>query len=157
MYRRMLLAYDGSIEGRTALREGALLAKRCRSEVHLLSVIGAPGVLLADSAFAGALGENENQLKSVFEEAVRRLRSMGLKTGGQLVAGDPVTQICKVAREIRADLVVVGHRRQNLMERWWSGGTKAYLTDQLTCSLLISRNPVSDADFFAALEAEPVA
>jgi nucleotide-binding universal stress UspA family protein len=28
MYRRILLAYDGSIEGRVALREGALLAKR---------------------------------------------------------------------------------------------------------------------------------
>ena len=25
MYKRILLAYDGSIEGRTALREGALL------------------------------------------------------------------------------------------------------------------------------------
>jgi nucleotide-binding universal stress UspA family protein len=27
MYKRILLAYDGSIEGRTALREGALLAR----------------------------------------------------------------------------------------------------------------------------------
>ena len=26
MYKRILLAYDGSVEGRTALREGALLA-----------------------------------------------------------------------------------------------------------------------------------
>ena len=25
MYKRILLAYDGSVEGRTALREGALL------------------------------------------------------------------------------------------------------------------------------------
>ena len=27
MYKRVLLAYDGSLEGRTALREGALLAR----------------------------------------------------------------------------------------------------------------------------------
>jgi len=33
MYKRILLAYDGSIEGRTALREGALLARQCSAEV----------------------------------------------------------------------------------------------------------------------------
>ena len=36
MYKRILLAYDGSVEGRTALREGALLARQCGAEVFLL-------------------------------------------------------------------------------------------------------------------------
>jgi hypothetical protein len=39
MYKRILLAYDGSVEGRTALREGALLARQCGAEVFLLSVV----------------------------------------------------------------------------------------------------------------------
>ena len=39
MYKRILLAYDGSVEGRTALREGALLARQCGAEVFLLSVL----------------------------------------------------------------------------------------------------------------------
>ena len=30
MYKRILLAYDGSVEGRTALREGALLGTAMR-------------------------------------------------------------------------------------------------------------------------------
>ena len=33
MYKRILLAYDGSLEGRTALREGALLARQCGAQV----------------------------------------------------------------------------------------------------------------------------
>ena len=39
MYKRILLAYDGSVEGRTALREGAPLARQCRAKVFLLSVL----------------------------------------------------------------------------------------------------------------------
>ena len=38
MYKRILLAYDGSREGLVALREGALLAKRQGARVFLLSV-----------------------------------------------------------------------------------------------------------------------
>ena len=55
MYRRILLAYDGSVEGRTALREGALLARQCNAEVFLLSVLVDPGaLLLPEAALAGA-------------------------------------------------------------------------------------------------------
>jgi nucleotide-binding universal stress UspA family protein len=39
MYKRVLLAYDGSIEGRRALREGAKLAQLCDAEVFLLAVV----------------------------------------------------------------------------------------------------------------------
>jgi nucleotide-binding universal stress UspA family protein len=55
MYKRILLAYDGSVEGRTALREGALLARQCGAQVFLLSVLVDTGTfLLADVAHAGA-------------------------------------------------------------------------------------------------------
>jgi hypothetical protein len=39
MYRKVMLAYDGSLEGAVALREGAILAKKCGAEVFLLSVV----------------------------------------------------------------------------------------------------------------------
>ena len=45
MYKRILLAYDGSLQGRTALREGALLARQCGAEVFLLSVLVDSGTL----------------------------------------------------------------------------------------------------------------
>ena len=34
MYRKILLAYDGTLEGAIALREGAILAKQCGAEVQ---------------------------------------------------------------------------------------------------------------------------
>jgi len=39
MYGKVLLAYNGSVEGRLALREGAKLAKLCGAEVFLLAVV----------------------------------------------------------------------------------------------------------------------
>jgi nucleotide-binding universal stress UspA family protein len=38
LYKKVLLAYDGSIEGRRALREGARIAQLCSAEVFLLAV-----------------------------------------------------------------------------------------------------------------------
>ncbi len=61
MYKHVLLAYDGSLEGRTALREGALLARQCGAQVFLLAVLVDTGIaLLADVAHAGAFVQMEN-------------------------------------------------------------------------------------------------
>jgi nucleotide-binding universal stress UspA family protein len=147
MYRRILLAYDGSVEGRRALREGALLAKSCGATVCLLSVAGGAGVNLGEGAYAGAASAHQAQVKAIFDEGVERLTALGLPPLAKLVSGDPTEEIRKFASEVRADLVVVGHRRKSLLERWWSGPTGAYLVDQIGCSLLISRNVISDKEF----------
>ena len=39
MYKKILLAYDGSPEYRAALRQGAEIAEFCKAETHLLAVI----------------------------------------------------------------------------------------------------------------------
>jgi nucleotide-binding universal stress UspA family protein len=159
MYRRILLAYDGSTEGRRALREGALLARRCQAEVHLLSVANASGgVLIGEGAFAGALEAQRLQVREIFDEGVRRLAAMGFSAKSRLVDGDPATEIRLYAEEIKADLVVVGHRRKSLLERWWSGSSGAWLSDQLSCSLLISRSDIADDLFEAELaQTQPAA
>ena len=152
MYRRILLAYDGSVEGRAALREGAMLALCCKAQVFLLSVAGGVGVQLAESAHAGVLDEQQAQLRAIFEEGVEKLKRLGFAPVARLVAGDPAEEIRAFASEVGADLVVVGHRRRSLLERWWAGPSGAYLSDRLDCSLLVSRNTISDEVFEAAVD-----
>ena len=55
MYSRILLAYDGSVEGRTALREGAVLARQCGAQVFLLSVLADMGPLLLSEVIVPAV------------------------------------------------------------------------------------------------------
>ncbi len=148
MYKRVLLAYDGTLEGRTALREGALLAKACHAQVFFLSVLkDATGFRLAEGVNPYATTHLNSSESSVFDEGVTRLKQMGLDPVAKMMTGDPAACIGAFAREVAPDLVVVGHRKQGVLSRWWSGSSGAYLCDQVDCSLLIGRTTIDDETF----------
>lgn len=152
MFKRILLAYDGSLEGAVALREGALLAKRTGARVFILSVVpeGA-SVRVVEGIHGGVMAQQLNSYDALLQRAVGRLKEFGFDPVGRLVSGDAAREIGKFAKEVRADLVVVGHRRRAMLERWWSGGSGSYISDHLNCSLLIARNVISDEAFEAEL------
>src|SRR5512143_1570822 len=148
MYKSILLAYDGSIEGVLALREGALLAKTCRAKVVLLSVIpSTTGSAELAQGVGGAISEQIGGYRDLLKQAVTWLKERGFEPIPKLVVGDPAQTIGAVAKEMAADLVVVGHQRKNFLSRWWSGSTNAYLSDHVDCSILIACNPTSDEAF----------
>ena len=154
VYQRILLAYDGSIEGRTALREGALLARRYGAQVFVLSVIReAAGTKLGEGVGGGGVAQQREEYERVLQEGMARLTALGFRASGKLVIGEPAREIAAYAEQVNADLVVVGHRRQTAVGRWWSGPSGAYLSDHIRCSLLVCRNVIDD-DHFAALVAQ---
>lgn len=154
MYRRIVLAFDGAVEGRAALREGALLARRCGAEVFLLSVLAeSSGVSLAEGALVGSAESHMEAYKAVLQEGLARLERLGFAPVGKVVRGEPAREIGEYARQVDADLVVVGHRKRSLLERWWSGSTGAYIVDNLDCSLLVARRVISDEAFEAEIRA----
>ncbi len=148
MYQKIILAFDGSLEARAALREGAILARRYDSTVWLLCVLpDSAGVTMAESLHAGAAEQMFTASTRLVEESVAKLKGFGLKTSGHVLKGDPAPAISAFARKVDADLVVVGHRRRSFLERWWSGPSGAYIVDDIDCSLLVARRPISDAEF----------
>jgi nucleotide-binding universal stress UspA family protein len=160
MYRKVVLAYDGSLEGAVALREGAILAKASNAEVFLLSVVPHVGGLqVAEGVHSGAVAHELERYREVLDRGVDRLKKLGFDPASKLAVGDPARVIGEYARDVGADLVVVGHRKRNLLERWWSGTAGAYISDYIGCSLLIARNAVSDSAFDQMLttKAEPAA
>ncbi len=153
MYTRILLAYDGSREGIIALREGALLAKRCGAQVFLLSVLPASsGLQMAEGVYPGAVNQQIESYKALLARGVAVLKKLGLEPEAKLVVGEPAPQIGAFAKEIGADLVVLGHQRQSLMQRWWSGANGGYVSEHVGCSLLIGRKTISDEAFEAELQ-----
>src|SRR5262249_11670884 len=144
MYKRILLSYDGTMEGLRALREGAVLAKSCSAqEVFLLSVVPVTaGVLMAESGNCGVMAAQNEEYKALLKRAVERLKQMGIEPKARLVQGEPTPTIAAVAKEIGADLVVVGHSNEGFLSRWWSGSKQDYLSDHVNCSIVIARNPM---------------
>ena len=55
MYRKIVLAFDGSEEGARALREGALLARACGAKVVLLSVVPETGGFVMAEGIQGGV------------------------------------------------------------------------------------------------------
>ena len=139
MYRKVLLCYDGSAEGRKALREGAEIAYATGAEAHLLAICRS---LISSSVPEGITPElvacEEDAARSLLEEGVRKLNEHGVKAQGSLVFGDPIVHIPRFAASIGADLVVVGHRQRGRLARWWSDSQEHTLLDRLTCSILVA-------------------
>jgi nucleotide-binding universal stress UspA family protein len=144
MYRKILLAYDGTKAGRVALRQGADLAKSCNASVFLLAVVDLPtGMLMAESAAPSGLPETQRlEFEHILEEGVARLKERELEVEYRLEFGVPVERIVQVAEEIAADLIVVGHREESTIARWWRGASMgASLLNQAPCSILIAVLP----------------
>jgi nucleotide-binding universal stress UspA family protein len=143
LYERILLAYDGSKEGRVALRQGAELAQLCQAEVCLLAVIKFPteATMAVGVVPEQYLQEEEEYYHKTLQEGLERLQARGVAAHGKLVHGEPVEQIAAVAKTMGADLVVVGHRNRSRLARWWSGSVGLSLIDAVDCSVLVARAP----------------
>jgi nucleotide-binding universal stress UspA family protein len=144
MFSNVLLAFDGTREGRAALREAAALAKRLGAKVHLLSVVHlGPGALMAEAALAGTmLAYEEAETRRILDEGVAQFRADGLDADGTLTRGpDPAHDIAEAARDIGADLIVIGHHARGGLARLWHGSVGANLIAQAPCSVLIAIAP----------------
>jgi nucleotide-binding universal stress UspA family protein len=138
MYKKVLLAYDGSIEGRLALREGAKLAQLCHADVFLLAVVElSSGSVAMEGGFVLPVEDQISSYKKILAEGVERLKAMGFSPTARLGTGDAGQVITQVAHEIEANLVVVGHRQQGPLARWLFGSTDNYLINHLRCSVLV--------------------
>lgn len=146
MYRKILLAYDGTREGRAVLREGAELAQSCGADVHLLAVVRpTTGVLFAEAAEPSGLVDSEaHYVEQVLAEGLDRLRKRGLEAEATLHHGDPAREILALAEAIGADLIVLGHHRRSVLSRWWRNTVDAEILADAPCSLLIAIAPEND-------------
>ena len=146
MYKKVLLAYDGSIEGRRALREGAKLAQLCRAEVFLLAVVELSSIAIPDAGLIFPTDEQTATYEAILAEGVERLEALGFSPTSRLETGNPGQKIAEVAEEIGAHLVVVGHRPQGPLARWF-GSVGSYLVKRLRCSVLVGQTEISDDEF----------
>jgi len=140
MYRTILLAYDGTRQGREALDQGAELARLCQARVYLFAVVAHDlGVTLAEAAAPSDLPEREYQeVRQILVKAAEILLASGLPVESRLAVGNPAEEIGRLARKVGAELIVVGHREQSTFARWWGGSTGASLLAHAPCSLLIT-------------------
>ncbi len=144
MYSRILLAYNGSLDGKRALLECAELANFMQAEAHLLAVATMPPSLFLTEGFVPEelLDEEKKRTQAILDEGIKTLRDRGFNATGHLAIGEPVEEICRLASELNASLVVLGHNQKvSFAKRWWQGSVGANVIDHAPCSVLIAMTP----------------
>ena len=118
-FEKVLLAYDGSENGRIALRRTLPLLGAGEVEVHLLAVVPLTGaVAAAEGFYTESMYEAERErIENILDEGVTLLKSRGVDAEGHLRAGEPAHQIAKLAEDLAVNLVVVGHQRRGVLAR----------------------------------------
>ena len=141
MIEKVLVAYDGTREGRTGLFEYTQTVALKEAEIHLLAVVAMPaGAFLSDGFAPDAVMEEEKtRYEEIAREGVQLLAERGYRATPHLAYGDPTEEIVRLAVELPANLIVVGHKRhRSLAARWWKSSVGISLLEQSPCSILVA-------------------
>ena len=145
MYKRILLAHDGSDAGQKALLDCQDLAQWSHAELFLVAVM--PSAMsfvgLEGGVYDIELEEREKKkYQAILDDGIRRLSDAGYTASGQVVMGEAVDEITKAARKVEASLIVVGHKHlDSWAARWWRGSISGALIEHAPCSVLVVITP----------------
>ena len=107
----IVVGLDGSRTSWRAASYANGLARRQRSRVTVVYVVspGALAAMTADSAGMIVMAEVREEVGAELREQVERLADeRGVETDFLVVHGDPLTELRRVAQQVRADAIVVG-------------------------------------------------
>jgi len=141
LYRTILVAYDGTAASDVALRQGAGLAAVSDGVLHALAIVNTSEALMIGPVVTGDLIlEEQLLLRGTMETAVGLLGEQGRHVVTGMREGDAASEILGYAREIKADLLVIGHTKHGWLARWLEISMSSQLLGNLPCSLLIARD-----------------
>lgn len=139
MYKKILVAYDGSSFSNTALHHAHDLARLCGAELHVLGIVVTKAYAVSPEVFAVDLRALEiRDVEQAVEKAVASLSDGGVNLITHIREGNPVEQITNCSAELNIDLVIIGHSDKGLIARWLDGSVGAGLVRDLHCNLLIA-------------------
>ena len=136
MYRKMLVANDGSPGGVKAL-EGALdLAKRLGIALTMICVEDLPRFPAVIDVVAQAQAERTSPFDSVVESAKAMAQGRGVPFEAQIVAGHPVPRIVEIVERGGYDLLVVGYLGHSALYDHLIGSTADRLIALAPCTVV---------------------
>jgi nucleotide-binding universal stress UspA family protein len=131
---RIVVGYDGSDAARRALARAAALSggkadvavvAAARLSVSGLSVLPDPRL--------------DQERDELLREANVLLRRQGIVAVALARRGDPAKEIVETAREIAADLIVIGSRRRGRVRRLLLGSVAGAVVREAACDVLVVR------------------
>lgn len=141
-HSKILVASDGSNESRLAVEQAVHLAHLQNAELHLVHV----GLL---SPWVQPDTLSSTQYKTLKQEAQERLDAEvayaedagGTITQAHLRMGKPDSEIIQLSEEMDVDLLIVGSRGRNTIERIVLGNDSESIVRYAPCTVMVVRKP----------------
>jgi nucleotide-binding universal stress UspA family protein len=133
MLRNLVLAYDGSRASERAFERALDLAHEAHTPLHVVAVAWTAEV-------ETRVGLDKARLKCLayLEALCERGRAAHVELQIEVAEGDPSDQIVIAADRIAADLLVIGHRRRNLLCRMAEASVAKRVIDRAHCPVLVA-------------------
>ncbi len=133
----ILLCYDDSPEARRALERVAEIAAALPSRVTVVSVAETTSDARAFRAVADPIEAQAHA--RLLEQALWYLSDHGVAAATAEPNGTAAESIVDVARELDADIVVVGSRRRSVVRRLLVGSVSSEVVAEAPCDVLVVR------------------
>jgi nucleotide-binding universal stress UspA family protein len=143
-YKTILIATDLSDPSLSAVEHGQDLAGQLGSRLVLTYVMEdrLPPMILAHSALPTdeLLDQHRKHAEKALEEFVERHLS-GRAVESIVRQGTPHQEVVQLAKEIRADLIVIGMHGHGFLAHALAGSTAERVLHQATCPVLVVSHP----------------
>ncbi len=144
---RILLATDGSPSAEAATREAVELARATGWPLTILTVWHIPvtGFAYEPLVSVPEVAEAVQQRAQLaLDTAAATARAAGLQPDALLVEGLPAHDICELARERAATLIVIGSHGWGTVQRLLFGSVSAGVLHHAPCPVLVVRGAPAD-------------
>jgi nucleotide-binding universal stress UspA family protein len=137
MYRKLLIANDGSEGAQKALTAAIYLAKRFRARLHMLSVEELPRF----PTTVDEIVEEEQEASRLFEQvtakALTQAKRGGVRIKSHVAAGHAVPSIVEFIERGGFDLLVIGYMGHSAIYNRLIGSTTDRLVELAPCHVLV--------------------
>jgi nucleotide-binding universal stress UspA family protein len=137
MYRRLLVANDGSAGGAKALAAALELAQRLSVELDMICVEELPRLPVSIGEVREERAEAGRMFRKVIERAREQAQASGVGFDAHVVAGHAVTSIVEFVERGRYDLLVVGYLGHSALYNRLIGSTTDRLVELAPCKVLV--------------------
>src|SRR2546426_8006975 len=141
MFKKIIVAYDGSEMARRAFAAALDLAKQSRSELHILSVV--ESLPRYAETTINDVDEMEEKVARYFGEMQQPAIEEAAKAGVVLITrvrpGHAARALVDYVTEVSGDLLVLGHSGHSSLWGTFLGTTADKVVRHAPCSVLVVR------------------